>query len=607
MSDFSENMSKPVNAWWATGYGNWGDIANPYIIYALSNRKVRKSKEPGTHFCIGSIVGFLKDGAQVWGSGMLDKKHFPKPFPKDVQFHAVRGPLTRKALLKQNCDVPEIYGDPVHLLPYIYPKIKEPTTEVGIVPHYSDLPHLREVVGTDSYKILNVMGGFYEFLKEVQDCRRIISSSLHGLVLADAYGLPAAWMRLDKGERVVGGGYKFRDYITSTGRKAFPNMVKSDAPLDISQIKWLNEAKLDLEAFLGACPFSLYKSPGEIPSKDINVEEDPIAPEEKTAAGKTSVTMGDADKGSDKDLGRELVSIIMPVTDDTRPEWALEALKSICLQDYPRIECLIPDISSPAESETAIQDFMQDHKDEDVRFHHLKMGGSKLNAARNEALRQCTGDFICYLNPHDYLLPDSIEERVRTLRNDPALDFCYGISSIVDEQGREIGKQNEDWNWRAEVLARISRFMFDINSPLIRQSFSRRLGFWDECDYEGSEEKYLIRLKFDSTKAYTIDKSLCAVRKSSRAESASRQKASWLTQYKDLLFAKSILLFSPHDKTSERNQLALRFRAIARGFYERKDYRNAKSAMAESVLLRPKLKSILIWLAFSAYCLVRKS
>jgi pyruvyltransferase len=42
-----------------------------------------------------------------------------------------------------------------------------------------------------------------------------LSSTLHGLVFAHAYGKPALW--LEFGDRVLGNGFKFFDYYHSIG------------------------------------------------------------------------------------------------------------------------------------------------------------------------------------------------------------------------------------------------------------------------------------------------------------------------------------------------------------------------------------------------------
>jgi pyruvyltransferase len=83
----------------------------------------------------------------------------------------------------------------------------------------------------------------------------ILSSSLHGLICADAYGIPNAWIWLS--EKLRGGDFKFRDYRLSI--KAGEPM-----PIDISKKPTLEDAlaavefhplRIDLRKLLLACPF----------------------------------------------------------------------------------------------------------------------------------------------------------------------------------------------------------------------------------------------------------------------------------------------------------------------------------------------------------------
>jgi pyruvyltransferase len=47
-------------------------------------------------------------------------------------------------------------------------------------------------------------------VREISRCRHLLSTSLHGLVVADSYGIPAAWARLSPD--LIGATYKFHDH-----------------------------------------------------------------------------------------------------------------------------------------------------------------------------------------------------------------------------------------------------------------------------------------------------------------------------------------------------------------------------------------------------------
>ena len=111
----------------------------------------------------------------------------------------MRGPLTRSRLLDVGIDCPPVYGDPALLVPlYYWPEV-EKTHDVGIVIRHSE--HLwRDLDQDDSVKVIDFGSSDIEtVLREILSCRRIISSSLHGLVIADAYGIPNAWLGTEGG------------------------------------------------------------------------------------------------------------------------------------------------------------------------------------------------------------------------------------------------------------------------------------------------------------------------------------------------------------------------------------------------------------------------
>jgi len=107
-------------------------------------------------------------------------------------------------------ECPEIYGDPALLLP-LFCKPKEKEYKIGIVPHYKDYKQVS--ANYKKYKIINVVNkNPLNVAKEISSCEYIISSSLHGIIAAHAYGIPAARVTFSK---IYGDGSKFEDYCAS--------------------------------------------------------------------------------------------------------------------------------------------------------------------------------------------------------------------------------------------------------------------------------------------------------------------------------------------------------------------------------------------------------
>ena len=85
----------------------------------------------------------------------------------------------------------------------------------GIIPHYNDFKLVKDNF-QDNKNVLvidlmtnDIESKTDEFLK----CERIISSSLHGIIIAHAYKIPAIWQRFS--DVPFGDNIKFQDYFES--------------------------------------------------------------------------------------------------------------------------------------------------------------------------------------------------------------------------------------------------------------------------------------------------------------------------------------------------------------------------------------------------------
>ena len=103
-----------------------------------------------------------------------------------------------------------VYGDPALLLPLVYTPITKEKCKVGIIPHLRDLPHiLRDFPNS---KVINLGKKIEEVIDEINSCEYILSTSLHGIIVAHAYGTPALWI---KRGYIFTDGLKFNYYFAS--------------------------------------------------------------------------------------------------------------------------------------------------------------------------------------------------------------------------------------------------------------------------------------------------------------------------------------------------------------------------------------------------------
>lgn len=260
---------------WYAGNNNWGDALNPILIEKISGikpinlqhqrigywklRQIAAINPKPEYLVIGSTLGwgFRRGDVNVfWGPGFMYEDQLVRATPRHV--YAVRGPLSRTKLLAQGVPCPDVYGDPALLMPRFYSPPRTCRYELGVVPHHADrnTPWINKLRNETDIRIIDICSGIYRVIDEILKCERIVSSSLHGLIASDAYGIPSLWVQFS--DNVSGRGFKFRDYYASVGRVgAEPLRVTLDVSLStISKAVGKYDISLpDLDRLLDACPF----------------------------------------------------------------------------------------------------------------------------------------------------------------------------------------------------------------------------------------------------------------------------------------------------------------------------------------------------------------
>ena len=202
---------------------NFGDSCVPYIFtkldvpFIFAHHTVHKKL-----LTIGSILGVgNRSDTIVWGTGIVDDK--TKALP-DAHYLAVRGPRTLQKLVDAGVDISDVkMGDPAMLLPKVYTPSTEKKYKLGITPHMRDYDIVRRHVMENTQNFPNTIvidtnvntkhGKIDNFIKTVNSCEMILSTCLHGIICAHAYGIPAAWMKVSN--NLAGDDIKFRDHFES--------------------------------------------------------------------------------------------------------------------------------------------------------------------------------------------------------------------------------------------------------------------------------------------------------------------------------------------------------------------------------------------------------
>lgn len=206
-----------IRAFWCQ-IENVGDKITPYLIRKIFNDEPVISDDPPRWFIAGSIAHHVKNGDIVCGVGSFDVA----PVPRFVDAIGVRGPLTAKVL-----GVECLYGDGGLLLPYYYRPPKTVRKGIGVVPHYVDYALARDM---GCPNVIDVRQDVESFVNEISRYELIAASSLHGIVIAEAYGIPAVRISFPTSTSIASFRFKHKDYYLGTDRE-LPLLVSVDNAL----------------------------------------------------------------------------------------------------------------------------------------------------------------------------------------------------------------------------------------------------------------------------------------------------------------------------------------------------------------------------------------
>ena len=167
-----------------------------------------------TLLCVGSVMSWGKKSSVVWGAGFMNHSD---SFEGGKTL-AVRGRLTDEKLRKDGFPGCGVFGDPALLLPlWIRPERKK-RYKLGIVPHWHEVDFFLEHYGK-RYHIIDLRtSDVSKVVSEIAACEYVLSTSLHGVIVAHAYQIPSLWIR--KGY-IDTDGFKFHDYFSSVGIPAY--------------------------------------------------------------------------------------------------------------------------------------------------------------------------------------------------------------------------------------------------------------------------------------------------------------------------------------------------------------------------------------------------
>lgn len=267
--EMEQSNELPLYFWDARatqGFANFGDALSEALTERIVGHKIRIVEKP---FCeekkflgMGSILNYAQDNDIIWGTGVNGKASDASHVFKNLDVRAVRGPLTRKFLLERGIACPEIYGDPTLLFPLLFPEFKKnenPSKEYIVIPHFSD-----EYLFLDEPNLVSVKNPWDVVIRKILDSQFVISSALSGVIIAEAFGIPARLLIVENAkstENLV----KYEDYYNGTNRFDFRYATTIEEALKLGGEL---SPQCDLKKLYEAFPFECFNTG---PSRELSL------------------------------------------------------------------------------------------------------------------------------------------------------------------------------------------------------------------------------------------------------------------------------------------------------------------------------------------------
>lgn len=219
---------KPIKLFWCRGRGredadkqNFGDYLSANLVEVFSGRKVvHAAIKHADMIAVGSVLNREKKARRwglprklhIWGTGSGSPEY---TFSGRHYYHAVRGLKCKEQIQDLKCQ--PVMGDPGLLSPWVIRKPTSRKISVGLIPHFCH-HNAPEIAALQSMipkaRIINVFSPVKQVLEEIASCDFVLSSSLHGLIVADSFGVPNQWLSLERSREWE---FKFHDYYSSYG------------------------------------------------------------------------------------------------------------------------------------------------------------------------------------------------------------------------------------------------------------------------------------------------------------------------------------------------------------------------------------------------------
>lgn len=227
---FTHNL---VLVHWGRGLNNFGDCMQKDILSHYGLLPVYVPSYGKSDIILeGSVLQLVPEnfnGFIVGTGGDCQQYTFA-----DANILSVRGYLTLRNLNPRPANIG--LGDPGLLARLVYKPATHKKYKLGIVLHFVDSGNNAVLRIYEANKgevaLISVLQKPSEVIRQITECDFIISSSLHGLVVADSFNIPnRRWVDRTTMDNVDFHDYKFKDYYSIFNRIESPICLSGNETL----------------------------------------------------------------------------------------------------------------------------------------------------------------------------------------------------------------------------------------------------------------------------------------------------------------------------------------------------------------------------------------
>lgn len=207
-----------------------------------------------------------------------------------------------------------------------------------------------------------------------------------------------------------------------------------------------------------------------------------------------------------------LVSVIVPTYN--RAHLIVFTLDSVFRQTYRPIEVLIVDDGSQDKTEEVVRDWAAQQCVGDERFslEYVRQDNAGPSAARNTGLRECSGEFIQFLDSDDILHPEKLAKQVTAIQRN-SVDFCVCNYRPFTHDPTVQGPVVDFYRRSHHIEEFPAQYPMDTPAPLYRREAILAAGAWDESMRAGEDFEYNFRLVARGARGVWVDEVLLYVRR----------------------------------------------------------------------------------------------